>query len=89
MPVNFIGEIVLKNDRRTPRGIWTLAKITKLNVSKDGRIRSAQIEMPHGKSLNRPINMLYPLEVRQKDQSENSMNEIVEHEEPIAHRTRS
>uniref|UniRef100_A0A8R1TT03 DUF5641 domain-containing protein n=1 Tax=Onchocerca volvulus TaxID=6282 RepID=A0A8R1TT03_ONCVO len=84
-----VGEVVLINDPRTPRGIWTLAKITGLNVSKDGRIRSAQIEMPHGKSLNRPINMLYPLEVRQKDQSENTMNETVEQEEPIARRTRS
>ncbi|VDM97550.1 unnamed protein product, partial [Onchocerca ochengi] len=84
-----VGEVVLINDPRTPRGIWTLAKIIGLNVSKDGRIRSAQIEMPHGKSLNRPINMLYPLEVRQKDQSENTMNETVEQEEPTARRTRS
>ncbi|VDM92887.1 unnamed protein product [Onchocerca ochengi] len=66
-----------------------LSPTMPVNSSKDGRIRSPQREMPRGKSLNRLINMLYPLEVRQKDQSENPMNETMEHKEPTARRIRS
>ncbi|VBB32800.1 unnamed protein product [Acanthocheilonema viteae] len=48
------GEMVLVKGTEAPRGTWKLAKIKKLNISADGRVRSVQIEIPKGKLLNRP-----------------------------------
>ncbi|VDN57665.1 unnamed protein product, partial [Dracunculus medinensis] len=92
-----LGEIVLVNEPHIPRGMWKLAKINKLNKSSDGNVRSVQIELPFGKLFNRPVNMLYPLEVEQEDQPKDSATELtnakdeepIENEEPIARRTRS
>ncbi|VDP14694.1 unnamed protein product [Onchocerca flexuosa] len=85
-------EIVLVNETNAPHGTWKLAKIKELNTSADGRIRSVQIELPHGKIRNRPINVLYPLEINQNEISiipiQDSVEKI-EEEEPIASRTRS
>ncbi|MCP9257853.1 Integrase core domain containing protein [Dirofilaria immitis] len=85
------GEVVLVNEPHIPRGMWKLAKINKLNKSSDENVRSVQIELPFGKLLNRPVNMLYPLEVKQEDQPEESVTELMDakDEEPIARRTRS
>ncbi|VDM98485.1 unnamed protein product, partial [Onchocerca ochengi] len=66
-------EIVLVNEPETPRSMWKLAKIKKINRSKDGEVRSAQIQMPNGKLLDRSINLLYPLEItngEEKDKKE-------------------
>ncbi|VDN54259.1 unnamed protein product [Dracunculus medinensis] len=82
----FLGEVVLVNEPHIPRGMWKLAKINKLNKSSDGNVRSVQIELPFGKLLNRPVNMLYPLEVEQENQPEDSVTELTnaKDEEPIA-----
>ncbi|VBB34364.1 unnamed protein product [Acanthocheilonema viteae] len=48
-------EVVLLDEPHVPRGIWKLARIKKLNVANDGYVRSAQIETPSGKLLNRSI----------------------------------
>ncbi|MCP9257567.1 Pao retrotransposon peptidase family protein [Dirofilaria immitis] len=86
-----LGEVVLVNEPHIPRGMWKVAKINKLNKSSDGDVRSVQIELPFGKLLNRPVNMLYPLEVEQEDQPEEFVTELMDakDEEPIARRTRS
>ncbi|KAL3990427.1 hypothetical protein ACH3XW_31730 [Acanthocheilonema viteae] len=63
------GEMVLVKGTEAPRGTWKLAKIKKLNISADGRVRSVQIEIPNGKLLNRPVNTLYPLEIIQLNKS--------------------
>ena len=39
-----------------------MAKITELISSNDGKIRAAKILLPTKKVLNRPLNLLYPLE---------------------------
>ena len=61
-----IGQIVhIKeeiNGKSLPRGIWKMGKVTKLIESKDNEIRAATILLPTKKEVNRPINLLYPLE---------------------------
>ena len=56
-----VGDIVqLKED--TPRGSWRLGKIVELITSNDGNIRAAKILLATRNVVNRPLNLLYPLE---------------------------
>ena len=57
-----IGDVVLVKDE-IPRGCWKLAKIVSLNSSSDGEIRSAKVQLPSGRIVGRPLNLLYPLEL--------------------------
>ncbi|MCP9263031.1 Integrase core domain containing protein [Dirofilaria immitis] len=75
------NEIVLVNEPEIPRGMWKLARIKEIKKGSDGEARNAIIEMPHGKLLNRPINVLYPLEINdsldnQPPISEESIQEV-------------
>jgi hypothetical protein len=64
-----VGEIVLLHDDG-PRGFWKLAKIEELITGKDKRVRGAVIRVPakDGKItvLQRPLQLLYPLEITQR-----------------------
>ncbi|VIO99988.1 Uncharacterized protein BM_BM17124 [Brugia malayi] len=77
------NEIVLLNEPEIPRGVWKLARIIKINRGWDGKIRSATIQLPNGKQIDRSINMLYPMEI---DATEDKEEKV---EEPIARRIRS
>ena len=57
---------------KLPRGTWKIGIIHKLIESHDGEVRAAEIRIPSGKLLRRPINLLYPLETVQpiKDDEE-------------------
>ena len=56
-----VGSIVfLKED--LPRGVWKMTKITELISSNDGKIQAPKVLLPTKKVLNRPLNLLYPLE---------------------------
>uniref|UniRef100_A0A1I7V7M6 DUF5641 domain-containing protein n=1 Tax=Loa loa TaxID=7209 RepID=A0A1I7V7M6_LOALO len=88
-------EIVLVNEPEIPRGMWKLAKIKEIKRGRDGQIRNAIVELSRGKLLNRPVNMLYPLEVDDKEVEETIQQatpetpiQNTEPEEPIATRTR-
>ncbi|MCP3663039.1 MAG: DDE-type integrase/transposase/recombinase [Gammaproteobacteria bacterium] len=58
-----VGDIVLVGDSNLPRGHWKYGRITQLNSSNDGAIRSAELLLPNHNRLKRSLNMLYPLEV--------------------------
>uniref|UniRef100_A0AAF5Q5F3 Uncharacterized protein n=1 Tax=Wuchereria bancrofti TaxID=6293 RepID=A0AAF5Q5F3_WUCBA len=53
----------------------------------DGRIRSATIQLPIAKQIERPMNMLYPMEIDASEDIEDKVED--KSEEPIARRTRS
>ncbi|XP_061176062.1 uncharacterized protein LOC133185013 [Saccostrea echinata] len=56
-----IGDVVLiKED--LPRGSWKIGKICDLTVSQDGQFRSGKVMLPNKRTLNRPLNLLYPIE---------------------------
>ena len=61
--------VIVKDD--TPRGSWKLAKIVQLNMSRDGLVRSAVVQLGSGRNLVRPLCLLYPLEC-----SDNSSDSI-------------
>lgn len=56
------GDIVLIKDD-TPRGNWRLGRLAMLMKSADGEIRSAKVQTASGHFINRPLNLLFPLEV--------------------------
>lgn len=56
-----VGVVVLIKEN-LPRGQWKVGRISKLRVSGDGQVRAAEIKMPNGSLLVRPIKLLYPLE---------------------------
>ena len=67
-----------------PRGSWKTAKVIELNESKDKAIRSARVQLPSKKMLNRPLSLLYPLECSSGDlnihstSSQRSQTDIIE-----------
>ena len=46
-----------------PRGAWKLGKIIQLIESKDGEIRAATSLLPTRNTVNRPIKLLYPMQI--------------------------
>ena len=65
-----IGQIVhVKED--LPRSRWKMGRITHLIKSKDHEIRAANVLLPNGNIIKRPINLLYPLETALIDNAEN------------------
>ncbi|VDM94211.1 unnamed protein product, partial [Onchocerca ochengi] len=89
--IPYENEIVLLNEPETPRGVWQLARITKLKGGMDGKRRSPTIQLPSGKELNRSISALYPLEIDDAEPLQNQSDLMVEEsdKEPIAGGTNS
>lgn len=62
------GEPVIVYDEGQPRGLWRLGRVMEVISSSDGHIRAARVKVlsPGGRPtiLKRPIQHLYPLEVR-------------------------
>ncbi|CAC5389764.1 unnamed protein product [Mytilus coruscus] len=62
-----VGDIVLIKDN-LPRGSWKIGRIYQLVVSRDGQIRSGKVILPYKKTLNRALNMLYPIECEEANE---------------------
>uniref|UniRef100_A0A914V113 Integrase catalytic domain-containing protein n=1 Tax=Plectus sambesii TaxID=2011161 RepID=A0A914V113_9BILA len=58
-----IDEIVLIKEEGAPRGTWQLGKIIELKEGKNKAVRSAKVQLANKSIINRPINLLYPLEL--------------------------
>ena len=62
------GEVVTVYDEGHPRGLWRLGRIEDLIQSSDGKVRGVYVRVTskkgHAKILRRPIQHIYPLEVR-------------------------
>ncbi|MCP4456410.1 MAG: hypothetical protein GY816_00030, partial [Cytophagales bacterium] len=56
-------EAVLIKEANMPRGSWKMGRINTLIKGHDSKIRAAEVALPNGTKLVRPINQLYPLEV--------------------------
>jgi hypothetical protein len=59
----------LVKDQRLPRYRWKIARIEELRISQDGEIRAANVRTPNGRTWERPIKLLVPLEC-QDDQTQ-------------------
>ena len=56
-----VGDVVQICDS-TSRGYWRLGRITRLHESRDKAIRSSDILLANKRTVQRPLNALYPLE---------------------------
>ena len=48
--------------RRDIRGSWKVGRITRVLMSRDGKVQAAQVQLANGHIIDRPISKLYPLE---------------------------
>ena len=64
------GDIVLVKED-LPRTCWKIGKIAAVIQSSDGHKRSADVRMPSGRILRRPLTLLYPIEVSGQEQGTN------------------
>ncbi|XP_057308098.1 uncharacterized protein LOC130645984 [Hydractinia symbiolongicarpus] len=61
-----VNDIVLIDDNRHKRSFWKLGKVIALITGKDNNVRAAKVEYVTNnfvRSLNRPVNKLYPVEL--------------------------
>ncbi|WKX93844.1 hypothetical protein Q1695_011255 [Nippostrongylus brasiliensis] len=63
-----LGEVVLIEQDLIPRGCWPYGKVVEIIPSQDGLVRSAKILMPNHRVIQRPLNKIYPLEIRSIDE---------------------
>ncbi|XP_053395705.1 uncharacterized protein LOC128555912 [Mercenaria mercenaria] len=70
-----VGDVVIVQDNCS-RGSWKLAKIEELIKSRDGEIRACKIQLSSGNILNRPLNLLFPVETSHS--TVNTQNDIIE-----------
>ena len=65
------GDVVLVHNQDHPRGFWKVAQVEKLITGRDGLVRGAALRLPskNGQltTLQRPIQLLYPLEITQPE----------------------
>ena len=60
-----IDDVVIIADEKAPRHLWNLGRVIDLIKGKDNVLRGACVKVGKtGSIINRPINKLYPLEVR-------------------------
>ncbi|XP_056016812.1 uncharacterized protein LOC130053511 [Ostrea edulis] len=56
-----------------PRGNWKIGRLCELIVSRDGEMRSGKVLLPSKRTINRPLNLLYPIECSEKSDSKKSV----------------
>ena len=72
-----VEDVVMIHEDDKPRGLWRLGRITKLIIGKDGHLRGAVLCVSGDRTLQRPIQKLFPLEISEK-QAEQQAPEIAE-----------
>ena len=66
-----VGDVVVVHSDNQPRGFWKLARVVQTITGQDGKMRAATVRVAnrqgHPTTLPRPIQCLYPLEIRSKE----------------------
>ena len=68
-----VGEVVLVEEKNVKRAKWQMGRIEKIIIGRDGTARGATIKTGTG-TVNRPLQMIYPLEVMEDVAEEDSEN---------------
>ena len=59
-----IGDVVIVHDETKPRGFWKVALVQELITGRDGQVRCATVKIGNGRLMRRPLQLLYPLEIK-------------------------
>ena len=73
-----VGDVLLVNQKQTPRISRPLGKVLHQIKSPDGHVRGAELRPSKGGTLRRPLNMLYPLEISSNDITEPESDSTIE-----------
>ncbi|EEC20486.1 conserved hypothetical protein [Ixodes scapularis] len=60
-----VGDLVLLKEDRLPRHMWKTCRIEETIQGRDGRARACKLILPGGGRLRRPIQHVYPLELKE------------------------
>lgn len=82
-----IGDIVIVKDENKNRHLWKLGIVSKLIKGKDGIVRGAQLKTTNG-SIERPIQLLYHLELTCDRQANTVLNPTAPEFRPLSSRPR-
>lgn len=66
-----VDDVVLIKDN-LPRGSWRMGRVVAVKASRDGHVRSATVVTADKKQLSRPLSLLYPLELTDRDRADTS-----------------
>ena len=77
-----VGDVVIIHDPDQPRGFWRLGVVEQLVPSTDGQVRGAVVKVKSKKrkpsTLRRPVQLLYPLEIKDTSLSESKADDDVQ-----------
>ncbi|XP_032796168.2 uncharacterized protein LOC116932517 [Daphnia magna] len=73
-----VGEVVIIHDDNTKRLMWTVGVVKELITSRDGLIRSDMVKTLNGNLINRIIQLLHPLELREDQQEDVEVSPTLE-----------
>ena len=75
-----VDDVVLIKDN-VPRGCWKVGKVVSLVSNLDSCVRSAKVALSSGCVIERPLNLLYPIEVCEdaSEPTENNEQQPLEH----------
>ncbi|XP_077534685.1 uncharacterized protein LOC144146623 [Haemaphysalis longicornis] len=58
------GDLVLLKESLQPRQLWKMGRVEHTFPGRDGKVRSCTVRVSGGSTVRRPIQVLYPLEMR-------------------------
>ena len=77
-----VGDVVIIHDPDQPRSFWRLGVVEQLVPSTDGQVRGAVVKVKSKKrkpsTLRRPVQLLYPLEIKDTSLSESKADDDVQ-----------
>ncbi|XKL63773.1 hypothetical protein PGB90_006137 [Kerria lacca] len=64
-----VGTVVLVVEKHLKRAAWQLGRITHLNYSSDGQVRSVDLKIKNNQIITRPVSLLCPMELQEDENS--------------------
>ena len=82
-----VGDVVCIQEKTTPRQLWRLGRVQRLLPGPDGEVRSAVVKVKSGNlpssEWRRPLQRLYPLEVKLNAEPDNAVPITVVRDEDV------